>query len=144
MGNIIIRKAEQADLDAVYGLVCELEQTALDKGAFTHIYNRQIFDCHHLLIVAELNQLVIGFLSLQVKEHLHHAGKIAEIIELIIHEPSRSLRIGDTLFQAAKKFAKENDCSQLELCTNVRRLRAHQFYERQGMNKSHHCFTISL
>lgn len=144
MKNTIIRKAEQADLDRVYELICELEQTVLDKDVFTQIYDRQISDCHYLLIVVQLNQLVVGFLSLQIKEHLHHAAKIAEIIELVIHEPSRGQRIGDSLFQAAKKFAKENNCSQLELCTNVRRLRAHQFYEKQGMNKSHHCFTLPL
>lgn len=144
MKNTIIRKAEQADLDRVYELICELEQTVLDKDVFTQIYDRQISDCHYLLIVFQLNQLVVGFLSLQIKEHLHHAAKIAEIIELVIHESSRGQRIGDSLFQAAKKFAKENNCSQLELCTNVRRLRAHQFYEKQGMNKSHHCFTLTL
>lgn len=144
MKNTIIRKAEQADLDRVYELICELEQTVLDKDVFTQIYDRQISDCHYLLIVVQLNQLVVGFLSLQIKEHLHHAAKIAEIIELVIHESSRGQRIGDSLFQAAKKFAKENNCSQLELCTNVRRLRAHQFYEKQGMNKSHHCFTLPL
>ncbi|QIK53716.1 GNAT family N-acetyltransferase [Dysgonomonas sp. HDW5B] len=144
MKNTIIRKAEQADLDRVYELICELEQTVLDKDVFTQIYDRQISDCHYLLIVVQLNQLVVGFLSLQIKEHLHHAAKIAEIIELVIHESSRGQRIGDSLFQAGKKFAKENNCSQLELCTNVRRLRAHQFYEKQGMNKSHHCFTLTL
>lgn len=144
MENRIIRKATQADVDAVYNLVCELEDTRLDKDAFTKIFNNQISDDNFHLIVAQKDELVAGFLSLQIKENLHHAGKIAEIIELIIHEPSRGLKIGDLLFQAAKTFAKENNCLQFELCTNVRRLRAHRFYERQGMNKSHYCFTIPL
>lgn len=83
-------------------------------------------------------------MSLHVKEQLHHTGKIGEIIELIIHEPSRSLKIGDALFQTAKEITKKSNCLQLELYTNVKRLQAHQFYERQGMNKSHDYFTMPL
>ncbi|MBD8348828.1 GNAT family N-acetyltransferase [Dysgonomonas sp. HGC4] len=144
MENTIIRKAEQTDLDSIYDLVCELEDTKLDKEAFTQIYKRQISNSNFHLIVAQKNELVTGFLSLQIKEHLHHAGKIAEIVELIIHEPSRGLKIGDLLFQAAKEITRESNCLQLELCTNVRRIRAHLFYERQGMKKSHYSFTMPL
>lgn len=54
MKNIIIRKAEHTDLDAVYNLVCELESIKLDKDPFTQICSRQVFNSNfHLYLSTE-------------------------------------------------------------------------------------------
>ena len=131
-----IRKAEQADCNEVYRLICELEETKFDYDAFEAVYCRNLNLPAYHYFLAELDGNVVGFGSLLVKEPLHHACVISEIIELVVEHAHTGNRIGAHILDAIEKTAKENGCSSIEVMSNMRRVDAHRFYERDGFVKN--------
>lgn len=71
-------------------------------------------------------------------------GKYLYVYDLAVDETVRSKGYGQELFEWLIKFAKNRDCTQLELDSGVQRFEAHRFYLRQRMSiKSHH-FSLTL
>lgn len=137
-----IRKANEKDLDRVYQLINELEGFILDIKNFRALYIRNLNNSDFCYFVAEHQNLVVGFISLNFQYPLHHCGKIAEIQELIVTKQSRNLKIGSALLATVKKIAKETACDTLELTSRFKRVDAHRFYEREGFQKTHFKFLM--
>ncbi len=137
----MIRVTEQKDLEAVYGLMCVLERTELDKAKFTEIFLRQLCSEQWISYVFEQDNTVIGFINMRIERQLHHADTVAEILEFCVAEKYRNRGIGTQLFQKAKETAEEHQAVRLELSTSTWRVDAQRFYERQGMDKSHYNLT---
>lgn len=133
----MIRRTENKDLEAVYGLMCELERTELDKAKFSEIFERQVCSEQWISYVYEQDNTVIGFINMRIEQQLHHADTVAEILEFCVSEKYRNQGIGTQLFQKAKETARQHHVVRLELSTSTWRIDAQRFYERQGMDKSH-------
>lgn len=140
----MIRQATEEDLVSVYKLINELEQDTLDFSCFRKIYEDLMNRPDYHSILWEEDTTVMGFLNLRTDYQLHHAAKIAEIVELIVNSGQRSKGIGKQLFNKACELARDNKCVLLELSCNEKRINAHKFYENCGMIKSHFRFTIDL
>lgn len=138
------RKSTADDLDAVYRLVCILEGKALPLGAFSAIYRRQIADGRYCCLVCEDGGALLAVLNLRFEGQLHHAGRIAEVLEFVVDPACRSRGIGKAMFAHACRLAQENGCGQIELATNQLRTGAHRFYQREGMNNFHFKFSKQL
>jgi len=139
-----IIKATMNHLDAVYNLICELEDKNLDKYAFLRIYQENIADgnVHYMLAVDKSD--IIGFASLHIQKLLHHCAKMGEIQEMIISEKYQGSGAGTELFSQLVKTASVNNCLYLEVCCNKVREKSHQFYIKQGMTQSHYKFVLNL
>ncbi|MBR3342744.1 MAG: GNAT family N-acetyltransferase [Solobacterium sp.] len=133
----MIRRTENKDLEAVYGLMCELERTELDKAKFSEIFERQVCSEQWISYVYEQDNTVIGFINMRIEQQLHHADTVAEILEFCVSEKYRNQGIGTQLFQKAKETARQHHVVRLELSTSTWRIDAQRFYERHGMDKSH-------
>ena len=189
----MFRNATAADLDAVYRLMCALEERALPRDAFTRIYRAQLDDPRMQGIVCALERGdepracaqeaacagngaeqamcdqeetprpsepvpavgwsaasatagddVVAFINLRYEDQLHHAARIAEVLELVVDPAQRSQGIGGRLFDYACGQARAHGCQQIELTTNQLRHDAHRFYARKGMLNSHYKFTLPL
>lgn len=140
----MIRKATMTDLDAVYGLICELENTALPREAFGDIYTEQLNNENCTCLVYEADGRVVGVLNMRFERQLHHAERIAEVMELCVSAGYRGRGIGKELLAAAREAAAAGGCAQLELATNQKRKDAHRFYKREGMENTHFKFTVRL
>lgn len=92
-------------------------------------------DPHIHYLTAEEGR-VVGFLSLHMLL-LHHTGPIAEIQELAVLPEMRGRGVGSALLCCAKEIARRKSCSQLEVCCSKTRKRAHRFYRREGLRKTH-------
>lgn len=141
---MLIRQTNLIDIRSVYDLICDLEATKLDYKQFERVFNSQLADEKFVCIVAEDNGRIIGCLNLRIEEQLHHVGKIAEIMELVVTDSSRSQGIGKKLWTKAMEISRSNDCLQLEVASNQQRRWAHKFYENQGMSKTHYKLTLQL
>ena len=97
----MIRQAVCADLPAVYQLICALEETTFPMELFTWGYEEMMANSNHVILVAESDSKIVGVLHLRMEFQLHHCGKIAEIMELVVDEKYRSMGIGKQLFVAA-------------------------------------------
>jgi GNAT superfamily N-acetyltransferase len=85
-----------------------------------------------------------GLLGLMhLKEEVTLAsGRRVEIKALVVSDSARSKGIGKYLVQAARNWAKERGCSMLYLSCNIKREKAHAFYQREGFSlaKTQHNF----
>lgn len=140
----MIRKAVLTDASCIYALICDMEQTILNKCEFDKIFTEKISNADNYFLVYEDNKEILGVLHMRIEYQLHHCAKIAEVMELSVKEGFRSKGIGNELFISACKTAKELNCLKIEVCCNRLREKAHKFYEKQGMQKYHYKFTMDL
>ena len=139
-----LRPATAEDVDAVYGLICELKQAELDRSAFHAGFAANLLDHNMRYQLAEQNGHIIGMIGLHMQFHLHHANWIGEIQELVVMPQARGLRVGSQLLAWAEEFARQAGAEMTELSTSVKRLDAHRFYLREGYTQSHFRFSIPL
>ncbi len=139
-----LRPATAEDVDAVYGLICELKQAELDRSAFHAGFAANLLDHNMRYHLAEQNGHIIGMIGLHMQFHLHHANWIGEIQELVVMPQARGLRVGSQLLAWAEEFARQAGAEMTELSTSVKRLDAHRFYLREGYTQSHFRFTKPL
>lgn len=140
----MIRFANDSDLEFIYNLICDMENTQLDYQKFEQIFKNELLDENFFCFVFEKENEVIGCLNLRLEYQLHHVDRIAEIMELAVKDDYRSCGIGRQLFSRACEIAQEQQCLQIEVCCNQLRTQAHHFYERKGMKKFHYKFTMNL
>ena len=142
----MIRKAQPEDCEAIWRLVCTLEETELDHDAFAAVFADQQADGRHVTLMwsEEADAPVQALMNMRIEVQLHHAAKVAEIQELVVDPSLRGRGVGKELFAAACDAARKADCARIELVTNQRRHGAHRFYEREGMHQTHYGYTLDL
>lgn len=131
-------------LPKILALLNELEQTSLPSKGFEEAFMENLRDPRIHYLTAEEKGQVVGFLSLHIQFLLHHAGPIAEIQELAVLPETRGRGVGSALLCHAKEIARQEGCSQLEVCCSKTRERAHRFYRREGLRETHFKFCTPL
>jgi len=140
----VFRKGELADGEAVYRLICDMESKALPREPFFAIYAKQLKCSGYACMVWECEGRVVGVIDLRLEEQLHHAGKIAEIMEFVVDPAHRGKGVGKEMFAAACEKARAEGCVQIEVACNRLRTDTHRFYLREGMHDFHHKFSKTL
>lgn len=143
----LVREARPGDERALHALICALEEREFPFEPFCTRLRAQAADGRHTCLVYEDAGdagRVVGMLNMRIEPQLHHELPTAEILELVVDASQRGRGVGALLFAAARERASEAGCEQLELASNARRVDAHRFYEREGMDKSHVHFTMPL
>ena len=83
------------------------------------------------VFVATTEERIVGWAAVSVHESfVESAG--AHLNGLVVDESVRNSGIGGELLAAAKAWARERDCKEMCLHSNVVRDRAHAFYRRHG------------
>lgn len=141
---MIIRRARPEDLNVIFEFICFLEESRLEYAAFREgfIYNLQQRGNYYL--IAEMEGVLIGFLSCHGQFLLHHAAVVCEIQELFVDEDFRGIGTGRKLLNELEKLIKADGCQYLEVTSNIRRTEAHRFYLANGFDDSHRKFTKTL
>lgn len=89
------------------------------------------------LIVATLDSSIIGYCEFQIKENNNPNNikrKILFIDSLGIEKNTRNKGLGKEFFKQIKVFAKENNCTRIELGVDYTNANAIGFYTSMGMN----------
>jgi len=142
--NVSIRKATSNDLESIYLLICELEDQQIEGETFEGVFLRNISDPHIYYLVAEINNRIVGFLSLHVQYILHHSKPTCELQELNIVNELRGSGIGALLMNEAEHIAKELNLEEIELTTKTHRERAQAFYKKLNYTHTHNKFVKKL
>ena len=79
---------------------------------------------------------VSGFVSLHFIPMIGVGKDFAQISYLIVDENARSKGIGRELEEAVTRIARERGCARMIVHCDIRRVRAHAFYLRQGFEES--------
>jgi GNAT superfamily N-acetyltransferase len=85
-----------------------------------------------LVWVAVAGGRVIGLVAMSVRRQFHWGAQTASVDALVVDRVNRSRGVGAILLDAAIAQAARDGCTLIELHSNRRRRRAHQFYKRQG------------
>jgi N-acetylglutamate synthase-like GNAT family acetyltransferase len=84
------------------------------------------------ILVAVLNDAVVGLISFHAWPRFYEWGKIGRISSLIVEPTFRRKGIGQKLIKEIETFAKQANCARIEVTSRSQRKDAHAFYEACG------------
>jgi GNAT superfamily N-acetyltransferase len=139
-----IRRARPADLPAIVGLFADDDEAA-SPHAYSALAASQLEafeaidrDPNNTVYVAELEGAVLGTFQLTFIRQLSYGGcLVAQVESVHVHSSARGQRIGSTMMTFAIEEARRRGALRIQLTSNLRRTRAHEFYERLGFIASH-------
>jgi GNAT superfamily N-acetyltransferase len=146
--RVAIREACEADLSAVLALYAQPEiddGDVLDVDSARAIFRRFAAYPDYRLFVAHVDGVVVGSYALLVMDNLGHLGAPSAVVEDVVVEPAQQGKgIGKAMMQHALTEARRRRCYKLTLSSNMRRERAHAFYEGLGFRRHGYSFLVEL
>ena len=143
--DIKIRRATRQDVSEIVRLLSDNELGAKREryqeplpskyySAFDHINKDQ----NSFLVVAELEDKVIGTLQLTYITYLTYQGGKRSLIEAVrVDSDCRGMGVGKVMLNWAIEKAKRDGCHVVQLTTDKRRPQALEFYKKLGFIPSH-------
>lgn len=149
---IHIRPARRDDVPSVVDLLTDdflgssRENSDGSLDAYYAAYEAIDADPNGLLwVVEDESANIAGTLQLTFIPGLSHRGAWRAQIEAVrVAAGQRGARIGERMIAAAIDEARQRGCSIVQLTTDLRRERAHHFYERLGFNHTHAGYKLTL
>ncbi|EHR79752.1 hypothetical protein OCC_02209 [Thermococcus litoralis DSM 5473] len=140
MSDLIIRKAQESDLNEIKSLIIELIETlesqeGIDENAVFENCKKLLTTPNAYLLVAELNGKVVGALHLNIRRTILHSAPSALIDELVASKELRNQGIGRKLIRAAMELCKELRHTEIEVSTEISNLKAREFYKSMGFEE---------
>ncbi len=138
-----IRFATSEDKDSVLRLLDELGEE-LNKmmghsphNAEAQEVGGQVFDeimsrKDTLIFIAEEDGKLTGLVTFYILPNIRHDWYRGHIEDFIVSKAVRGKGIGSQLFDAVKKYCKENNIRVIKLDSGVELTDAHRFYEKNG------------
>ena len=140
---LVVRMANPADAEAISTLLNQLQhpssarhiQHQLESAAATNLID---------VLVASYDGQVVGILALQTTPQFHEEPPLARIIDLCVLESHRGGQVGRRLIEEAEQIARKKKCCKLEVTASNFREAAHRFYQKNGLQPTHHYFAKDL
>jgi len=145
MPDLIFRRATEADVPAIIGLLADdilgssreatgTESLAQYLGAFRAVDA----DANQFLLVVDDGTAIVGTLQLTFIAGLAHCGlKRGQIESVRVARDRRGERIGEKMLEWALEKCRRERCAIVQLTTDKTRTDAHRFYDRLGFLPSH-------
>jgi ribosomal protein S18 acetylase RimI-like enzyme len=133
--TIRLRAARETDAEQVAALMTELgypSTAASVKERLDHALHSEISCC----LVAQDADEVIGLVSAELVPYFPTGTAICRVTSVVVASQHRRRGVGDLLIAAAAEFAREHECSGIEVTSAERRVDAHRFYERLGFSRT--------
>jgi GNAT superfamily N-acetyltransferase len=138
MAEIVVRPAVAGDFPAVASLLTALGRPALTPETTDSLqfgYVQYLARSDTAPQVAEIDGVVLGFLSLEFRQRLNRVRLQGWIPDLIVADTHRGLGAGKALLLRAFEIARERNCWSVTLETGAHRNAAHQLYRSAGMKE---------
>ena len=141
--NVDVRKVNINDFSSVKKLMQSVQDLHNNNRSEIHkdskIFDKEEFSQNiNNIIVAEINNLVVGVVKYLIKEKLENSytnyRKVLFIDALVVDQNYRKKGIGKILMLEMEKIAKYNNCSSVELNVWAFNENAIKFYEGMGMS----------
>ena len=129
-----IRRAQPDDVAPIIDLMDELGYRVTDE-LIRHKLAALRDSVEDAVLVAVVDQRVVGCISLHAFFMFHVEGKIGRITSFVVTSKVRSQGIGAALLDAAHRWFESVGCTKFELTSGDQRVRAHQFYESHGYRR---------
>ncbi|WP_374774813.1 GNAT family N-acetyltransferase [Streptomyces sp. NBC_01310] len=148
--DLAIRPATEADLPAIVAMLADdplgaTRESPQDLASYRAALARLTGDPNQHLVVAVRAGRVVGTLQLTIVPGLSRKGATRSIIEGVrVHADERSSGLGTRFIEWAVEKSRAEECSLVQLTSDVTRTDAHRFYERLGFTASHVGFKLQL
>lgn len=143
-----IRPATAAELPDILGLHA---QPDMDDGAVLGVAEAEALHARfalypdYTLYSADLGGRVVGTFSLLVMDKLGHLGAPSAIVDdVIVAADMQGGGIGRAMMEEAARLAREKGCYKLTLSSNMKREKAHAFYDAIGFERHGYSFRLNL
>jgi GNAT superfamily N-acetyltransferase len=131
---VTIRDARATDAAAIASLLAQLGYPTQADAVPSRLERLAIVGDR--VVVAELDDQVVGLAQLHVFPTLEHEQPAAKVSALVVDEAYRGEGIGRALVEAMEAEARARRCVLLFLTTSARREDAHEFYRRVGLEET--------
>jgi N-acetylglutamate synthase-like GNAT family acetyltransferase len=139
---MVIRQGKESDATAIKQLLAQLGYPELTLNSVIEKIKSHS-EIPYALLVGETDNLVVGFISLHWFDLMHWEGKIGRISAFCVNENFRSQGVGQELLQEAENLLWSKGCVKIEVTSNARRTRTHEFYLRLGYTEDSRRFIKS-
>jgi ribosomal protein S18 acetylase RimI-like enzyme len=147
-----LRAAQEGDLPAIIALIAD---DGLGRGrddaslpldsSYIRAFEAMAKDTNQVMLVAELNEEIVGYLQITFIPGLSRKGAWRGQIESVrVASRLRGLGIGGKLLEHAIELCRAKGCSLVQLTSDKTRAEAHRFYGRLGFVASHDGFKLTL
>jgi N-acetylglutamate synthase-like GNAT family acetyltransferase len=134
---MLIREAEGKDKEQLFQLYRMLVPNSKKMNVLEEQIERIRVDPMNFLLVYEAGGEILGTVTLNICLQALHGSRPYGVIEnIIVHENHRGKNIGQKLLQYIEDYCRSIDCHRIMLLSNSQRLKAHQFFEREGYSGS--------
>ncbi|WP_327414997.1 GNAT family N-acetyltransferase [Streptomyces sp. NBC_01233] len=148
--ELAIRPATEADLPAIVAMLADdplgaTRESPEDLAPYRAALARLADDPNQHLVVAVRADRVVGTLQLTIVPGLSRKGATRSLIEGVrVHAGERGGGLGTRFIEWAVEKSRAENCSLVQLTSDVTRTDAHRFYERLGFTASHVGFKLQL
>jgi ribosomal protein S18 acetylase RimI-like enzyme len=132
----MVRCAAREDLPELLSLLSQLSlETMRPPEELSATFAEMLASRTRLILVACIDDALVGTLDLSLMANLTHAGRPwADIENVVIDERHRRRGIASALMDVAVELAQAAGCYKLQLISGVHRQDAHALYERYGFD----------
>ena len=136
-----IREARPKDAAAIAGLIAELGYEAAEADVRRRL--KRMRKHGEPPLVADLEG-VVGCLTWHVTPVLHRPRPVGRITMMAVAESARGQGIGARLLASVEARLRDLGCGIVEVTSNMKRMRAHGFYGREGYERTSYRFMKPL
>ena len=148
---MLVRKAELKDLRRIQELnnqLFELELANFDKYLIKDWplsdEGKRYFESaikEGFVIVAEIDDRVVGYLLGEVSDIPYYDFKIAELCNMCIDSNYRKQGIGNTLYKEFERAFREQGITHFTVTASFKNENAKSFYKKMGFEEANSTFT---
>ncbi len=150
--NYNIRKARDKDCSKINGLLTELihdekkyDDNINEKCIVKYFYENVIHNDDSCILVVEKDNDIIGYLyGFILNNGDAYINKIVRLEALYVKDKYQGYGIGDNLISEFKKWVKQKNISNIELCVCLENEHAIKLYKKHGFSVLKYIMTNNL
>jgi len=133
------------DFISIFELLKQLWPTLqLNYETLQVVYENSLKSDKQKLVVGLMDNKIVVFCSLTVKNNLWQAENLGHIDELVKGNSFRRQGIRRKIMDEITKIAKDNHCKRIELDSAFHRKGAHLFYKQSGYENRAYLFSKEI
>lgn len=148
MEPVTIRTATEADLAAILALIGQPDMddgNVLANEAAAAIFRRIASYPSYRIFIAERDGEAVGSYALLIMDNLGHLGAPSAIVEqVLVAADAQGGGVGRFMMRHAFEMARTAGCYKLVLSSNIKRERAHAFYDSLGFARHGVSFRLDV
>lgn len=147
MSDIIIRKANESDLEAILTLINSVDVdngNAMELRDANTVYQSILDDSNYFQIVASTEDEIIGMVTLVIIMQMTHEGSTSALVtDLIVTENADKAMIASDLMRYVMALANEYGCYKTIISNDYQQDLIESCCEELGLEKAGLTFSVA-